>query len=269
MKRGKAKVSWDDVCLPKIEGGLGIRKLDNFNVALMSTHVWKLITHKESLWVKWIHAYKLNNRSFWDVKLASNVSWGWRKLLQIRNVLWPHFWHVIGNGQNTSIWFDNWNTHCPLINHVSYRAIASAGFRIHAKVSDVISDGEWMWPIAWFNRFLNLFQLIVPNINEDQVDKIFWKSHDGILKDFSTLEVWHTIRQRGNEKEWSHLVWSSYGIPRHAIHLWLVLRRRLKTQDRLKQWDVGKDVDISLLTCPLCKTQKDSREFVFRMLILV
>ena len=142
---------------------------------------------------------------------------------------------MIGNGQNTSIWFDNWNTHCPLINHVSYRAIASAVFRIHAKVSDVISDGEWTWPIAWFNRFPNLFQLIVPTINEDQVDKIFWKSHDGILKDFSTREVWHTIWHRGNEKEWSHLVWSSYGIPRHAIHLWLVLRRRLKTQDRLKQ----------------------------------
>nr|GEY09176.1 zinc finger, CCHC-type [Tanacetum cinerariifolium] len=28
MKRGKAKVSWDDVCIPTNEGGLGVHKLD-------------------------------------------------------------------------------------------------------------------------------------------------------------------------------------------------------------------------------------------------
>ena len=27
MKRGKAKVAWDTLCLPKSEGGLGIRNL--------------------------------------------------------------------------------------------------------------------------------------------------------------------------------------------------------------------------------------------------
>ena len=64
MKRGKVEVSWDDVCLPNYEGGLGVRKLGTFNIALMSTYIWKLITHKESMWVKWIHAYKLEHCSF-------------------------------------------------------------------------------------------------------------------------------------------------------------------------------------------------------------
>ncbi|GJV72167.1 hypothetical protein Tco_1492162 [Tanacetum coccineum] len=39
MKRGKVKVSWDSVCFPKREGGLGIRRLDSFNVALMASHI--------------------------------------------------------------------------------------------------------------------------------------------------------------------------------------------------------------------------------------
>ena len=59
MKRGKAKVSWEDVCLPKSEGSLGVRKLETFNVALMSAHIWKLFNRKESMRVRWIHAYKL------------------------------------------------------------------------------------------------------------------------------------------------------------------------------------------------------------------
>ncbi|PWA70906.1 reverse transcriptase domain, Reverse transcriptase zinc-binding domain protein [Artemisia annua] len=89
MKRGRAKVSWDDLCLPKTEGGLGVRKLEKVNVALMSSHVWKILTHKETLWVRWIHSYKLKDRSFWDIRMVANVSWGWRKLLTIRPLIRP------------------------------------------------------------------------------------------------------------------------------------------------------------------------------------
>ncbi|GJZ31160.1 reverse transcriptase domain, reverse transcriptase zinc-binding domain protein [Tanacetum coccineum] len=41
------------------------------------------------------------------------------------------------------------------------------------------------------------------------------------------------------------------------------MRRRLKTQDRLRKWDVGNDVDLNLLRCPLCKLQPDSHEHLF------
>nr|GFA48579.1 hypothetical protein [Tanacetum cinerariifolium] len=56
-----------------LRGGLGIRRLDHFNKALMVSHVWKLLSLKESLWVKWIHIYKLKNRSFWDIPYHGGV----------------------------------------------------------------------------------------------------------------------------------------------------------------------------------------------------
>ncbi|GKB19726.1 sodium/hydrogen exchanger 6 [Tanacetum coccineum] len=77
IKKAMAKVAWDSVCLPKLKGGLGIRRIDEFNVALMATHIWCILTHKESLWVKWMHTYKLKGRSFWDVPCRGDVSWGW------------------------------------------------------------------------------------------------------------------------------------------------------------------------------------------------
>ncbi|GJR80252.1 putative RNA-directed DNA polymerase [Tanacetum coccineum] len=46
IRKGKAKVAWEVVCLPKGEGGLGIRRLDLFNKALMAAHVLNM---KESL----------------------------------------------------------------------------------------------------------------------------------------------------------------------------------------------------------------------------
>ncbi|GKC63304.1 putative RNA-directed DNA polymerase, partial [Tanacetum coccineum] len=93
-KRGKSKVSWDVICLPKSEGGLGIRCLKVFNGALMATHIWNIVTNKDSLWVRWIHMYKLKDRTFWDVRPKASMSWGWRKLLQLREVVKPFFMEV-------------------------------------------------------------------------------------------------------------------------------------------------------------------------------
>ncbi|GKB41077.1 hypothetical protein Tco_0886019 [Tanacetum coccineum] len=101
--RRKAKVAWEDICLPKWEGGLGLRNLDIFNIALLTTHIWNIVSNKESLWVRWIHTYKLKGRSLWDIPLQSNLSWGWLKLLQIRDLVRPFIWIKIGNGVNTSI----------------------------------------------------------------------------------------------------------------------------------------------------------------------
>ncbi|GJY38429.1 integrase, catalytic region, zinc finger, CCHC-type containing protein [Tanacetum coccineum] len=49
-------------------------------------------------------------------------------------------------------------------------------------------------------------------------------------------------------------------IPRHAFHLWLVIKRRLKMQDSLRAWH---HVDNSLMTCPLCDLQPHSHEHLF------
>nr|GFB91601.1 hypothetical protein [Tanacetum cinerariifolium] len=83
MQHGKAKVAWRDGCFPKMEEGLGICKLESFNIALMASRIWKIFNDKEFLWVCWIHSYKLIDRSLWDVKVRGSVSWGWRKLLSI------------------------------------------------------------------------------------------------------------------------------------------------------------------------------------------
>nr|GEY03267.1 hypothetical protein [Tanacetum cinerariifolium] len=46
------------------------------NPTLMVSHVWKLLALKESLWVKWIHVYKLKNRSFWDIPYRERLLCG-------------------------------------------------------------------------------------------------------------------------------------------------------------------------------------------------
>ncbi|GJV43271.1 putative RNA-directed DNA polymerase [Tanacetum coccineum] len=136
--KGKAKVAWELVCLPKDEGGLGIRRLEHFNSALLVSHIWNLLSLKESLWVKWVHAYKLNGRNFWDVPIRGNMSWSWRKILQLRPSIREFIWRKIGNGSSTSIWFDKWCLEGPLASRVSPRDIHRAGLTLYSHVGDVI-----------------------------------------------------------------------------------------------------------------------------------
>ena len=67
LKRGKAKVAWKEVCKLKSLGGLGLRLLGDWNVALLIKNLWNLTTGKETLWVKWVHAVKLKGKSIWQV----------------------------------------------------------------------------------------------------------------------------------------------------------------------------------------------------------
>ncbi|GJY47387.1 reverse transcriptase domain, reverse transcriptase zinc-binding domain protein [Tanacetum coccineum] len=72
--------------------------------------------------------------------------------------------------------------------------------------------------------------------------------------------VWSCIRPRGDKVSWFDVVWFSYCIPRHAVNLSLIMKQRLKTQDKLSRWDVSSSL---MTSCPLCDLKPDSLEHLF------
>nr|GEU73058.1 hypothetical protein [Tanacetum cinerariifolium] len=56
-------------------------------------------------------------------------------------------------------------------------------------------------------------------------DTLHWKVHDGTLSSFFVRHAWHSIRVRGTEVDWFKIVWLSYSIPRHVIHLLPIAKR--------------------------------------------
>ncbi|KAL0439710.1 UNVERIFIED_CONTAM: hypothetical protein Slati_2454000 [Sesamum latifolium] len=112
---GYAKVSWHQVYRPVSEGGLGIRDLHALNKGLMSRHLWRVITaDRSSIWVDWIFHYRLRNLSVWTISDRTG-SWGWRKMVRLRDWLQPFVAYKIGNGSSFSLWHDPWHTLGPLI----------------------------------------------------------------------------------------------------------------------------------------------------------
>ncbi|GKF46860.1 putative reverse transcriptase domain-containing protein [Tanacetum coccineum] len=129
-------------------------------------------------------------------------------------------------------------------------------------VADIITNGAWDWPQAWLLKAPNLGLIPVLVLNDTE-DCIRWRDGNGNVTSFSVKCAWEALRPQGVEVPWYSIVWFSHCIPRHAFHMWLIMRRSLKTQDKLRSWDVGPDIDITQLRCSLCGLQMDSHEHTF------
>lgn len=103
----KAKVSWEDLCYPKEEGGLDVRRFRDSSKVFALNLIWRLFTQDSSLWVIWTRRYLLRFSSFWDVRDDTKGSWIWRKLLKLHNMAYQ-FWRVqVRNGKSVHFRFDN------------------------------------------------------------------------------------------------------------------------------------------------------------------
>ncbi|XP_022039954.1 uncharacterized protein LOC110942484 [Helianthus annuus] len=204
----KAKVAWNDVCLPKQEGGLGIRRVGDVNRALITNHIWSILVKRKSLWVQWIYDYKVKDQNYWEIQCRGSMSWGWRKILSIRNIVRSFVWKVIRSGRQTNAWSDNWCHLSPLRAMITPRRIANAGFNLSSSVADLLdSNGQWNWPQAWYDLYPVLIGLSFDMPNPQLQDLTVWKDLEGNQRHFSSLEVWHNIRTRDTPISWANMVW--------------------------------------------------------------
>ncbi|GJR21950.1 reverse transcriptase domain, reverse transcriptase zinc-binding domain protein [Tanacetum coccineum] len=136
-----------------------------------------------------------------------------------------------------------------------------AGLNISSKVSDVFRDGILNWPAELAAKYPILNSIQAPNVAPNTPDKLEWRSNLGVAAVFAVSTVWLAIRTRDVKVMWADVVWFSNCIHRHAFNLWLIMKRRLKTQDSLSSWDLASP--IAALNCSLCDSQPDSHDHLF------
>nr|GEV04472.1 hypothetical protein [Tanacetum cinerariifolium] len=178
LRKGKSKVAWEVVCLPKREGSLGFRRIDVFNKAFMVSHIWVFLTLRES---RKFSTFVPSFGNLCGIKLEMVLI---SILGLIDGVPFALFRILFLRVKSTG-----WALICPL----------------SSQSPSIVDNGSGL------------------NI--------------GLNQPFSVSLVWESIRPRGDEINWCDVVWFSQCIPPHDFHLWLVIKRKLKTQDNLRQWD--------------------------------
>ena len=66
-------------------------------------HIWNLLALVGSIWVAWINENLLRGRSFWVTKISIKCSWGWRKLLKLRELITQFIRSSLGDEKKKKI----------------------------------------------------------------------------------------------------------------------------------------------------------------------
>lgn len=77
-------LSWDKLCQPKSESGLGFRNFHAFNLALLAKNVWRLIYEPDSLVAKILKVKYYPTCTILEAKLKPNCSFVWRSICAAR-----------------------------------------------------------------------------------------------------------------------------------------------------------------------------------------
>ncbi|XP_050217619.1 uncharacterized protein LOC126668470 [Mercurialis annua] len=109
-KKGICWARWDRLCKPKKFGGIGFRKIHEFNIAMLSRQAWRLHTNSDSLMSRVFKAKYFPKSSFLSATLRSNPSFVWRSIFATQEVMRKGIRLRIGNGETADIWRDPWLT---------------------------------------------------------------------------------------------------------------------------------------------------------------
>jgi len=194
-EKAKAKVSWVKVCVPRKEGGLGLKRKEDWNKAAMLRHIWNLFSRTGSLWVAWVKEIWLRGRSFWQIPISQSCSWSWKQLLKLRNLAKRFLSFKVGDGRQIFLWLDVWHPDGCLLDRYGPRVIYDAGSSVNAKLSTIIRNGDWYWPFARSDNIVEL-QSKLPEVVIGDNDQPVWKCKQAI---YVCSATWEGIRQKEDE----------------------------------------------------------------------
>ncbi|KAL2226583.1 UNVERIFIED_CONTAM: hypothetical protein Sindi_2017000 [Sesamum indicum] len=223
---GYPKVAWKDLCRSKDEGGLGFKDICSLNRALMTKKLCDVIRcNRTSIWVEWLYQGRLRDTSIWTVGEWGG-SWGWRKILRLRNFLWTMVDYQIGDGRRFYLWQDPWH-HLGPLNTTFPRGPRLLGLEESYRLSAVIQGGDWHWPPITDFECMEMTHTL-PTIHGGE-DRIIWRFEHGQP---TTQALYRLFDPPGPKVDWSSLLLGSLKIPRHLFILWLAIQCKLATTDK-------------------------------------
>uniref|UniRef100_A0A803Q2T5 Reverse transcriptase domain-containing protein n=1 Tax=Cannabis sativa TaxID=3483 RepID=A0A803Q2T5_CANSA len=252
-----AAKSWNSICQPKMLGGLGFRRFEDINHALLAKLAWMLACGINRPWCDIMKGKYFPRESFWSVQEKLTDSFLWRGILRARNTISKCVRHALR--EDVDVWWQPW---IPWLDYVQFRELMES---IRSKapsmqsVADLMYRSTRKWNLGYL-RYLFGSDMgtkiggIQINVNAS-TDTLIWKN--SLVGKFSVKGAyWVEQQERFGEKEdlW-RWIWSSKVHPRLSLLLWRVCSNVLPTGDKFPSVEVN--------FCPLCHTAPESPLHLF------
>lgn len=66
-----------------------MRNLEAWNKACIVKYLWNIHRKADSVWIAWVHTYKLRGQSLWTIQLRISDSWLWKQVLKVSYIAEP------------------------------------------------------------------------------------------------------------------------------------------------------------------------------------
>ncbi|KAM0008293.1 putative RNA-directed DNA polymerase [Helianthus debilis subsp. tardiflorus] len=266
-------VNWDRVARHKKEGGLGLCKLKEVNISLLTKWGWRYKTENNNLWKKVIDSLH-SSRVGWEyINFKRTLSGTWSNIakvfinskvggLLLRNFLKGE----IRNDEDISFWLDPWIINEPL--KLGFPELFSLEAFKKCKVADRISgQGDepvfnWAWrsPLKSANHSDSMQQLsLLLSDVRLSAEKDQWSKQVGTNGFFSVKSAKRLLFSDNSAGSWFVMDWCLWVPTKCNIHVWRMEMNKLLTGDALRK----RNIAIEDLTCPLCNSEEESVDHVF------
>ncbi|XP_060212013.1 uncharacterized protein LOC132639589 [Lycium barbarum] len=218
--------------MPKEEGGLGFRRLEDMSMALFSK-LWWNFRSRPSLWSSFISNKYLKKNSPILVPWKED-SHLWRKMLRARDAIDHLIWWQLRMGSSL-FWFDNWSGLGPLYFLTPPDFYCDENIN---NVADVVIEGRWNENILRNCLPEELAEHILHEVHPPsslhQLDKPWWTLE--ARGEFYVKSAWEYLMSRGQPRDAYKKIWVKSLPFKIAFLMWRVWHFKVPLDDVIRSW---------------------------------
>ncbi|XP_048604677.1 uncharacterized protein LOC125582165 [Brassica napus] len=235
-------VAFSELAKSKGEGGLGLRDIEMFNVALLAKQSWRIATNPECLLSRVLLGKYCNHQPLFSVSASSSISHGWRSILCGRDLLLANTGKAIGDCRDTSLWEEPW-----LSSETPTRPMGPPTDETkHWRVSDLISRESGEWNKALIERTLPHAVKEILSIKPSKLgkpDALVWlptkygtyNTKTGYYTALSMKETTHLRPAPPQPCNWNADIWRGLFSPKLRVFLWKIVKGALPLGENLEK----------------------------------
>ncbi|KAG6490537.1 hypothetical protein ZIOFF_051835 [Zingiber officinale] len=259
-------ISWADLCKPKLEGGLGVRRLLDVATAI-AMKLWFQFREHRASWTVYLARLYCVAVPPSVVLLKGNVSPCWHRLIKLRSCVERHIGWIIGSGR-LNFWYDTWldrgplsllcevvgNPTCRVTDFMNNLKRDISGMQ-YVDVQNASVQGSGVQNFGVHIEGVHNFtvqatggvEVLVGRVNSGALDSIIWKpSLDGkcYLK-----SAWNCARNVEQTAGIYLVVWSILLLPTMSVFVWRndARHRGLKPAVPKIIWRIGQYISYGMV----------------------
>ncbi|GKV00423.1 hypothetical protein SLEP1_g13109 [Rubroshorea leprosula] len=243
-----AWVSWDRVCNTKKEGGLGVRNLRWFNIALLGKWwasliggekgLWARVLlekygSKEGNWLSWLSGDRVLGSSWWNDICKLNMGLDSKDGLLLLN-----FNMNLGEGKNVRFWLDTWVGGFSQANVFPRLFLLATEKNCNIHQMGHWNNGCWDWKFQWRRPLRaweeeNLQQLLETikhkKLVQGATDTWCWSLETG--GGYTTRTAYEQLAKKEENKLLEYTkIWETQVPPKVSAFPWQLLLDRIPTK---------------------------------------